>query len=109
MSGDQWIPVDDGATVGTTGTEGIIVQDLCLPGEARATLEKAGDRYALTVGVHGWMVHTIFLAEKESERLVAEVKEELQRIVDLIPYIEDASDEALDAVTDEITRFVKRH
>ncbi|MDD3312013.1 hypothetical protein [Pseudodesulfovibrio sp.] len=63
----------------------------------------------MTVGINGWMVHTIFLAEKESESLFAEVQVELQRIVNLIPSIEDASDEALYAVAGEITRFVKRH
>lgn len=109
MNSPQWIQVNNGATVGTAGTEGEIVQDHYLPGEAHTTLERATDRYALTVGIFGWMVHTIFLAEEESEGLYAEVQTELQRIVALIPDEDDATDETIAAVTDEITQFTERY
>jgi len=104
-----WSAYKDGATIGTTGTEGEIVQDHYLLEGAHTTLERATDRYALTVGISGWMVHTIFLSEEESEGLYAEVQTELQRIVALIPDEDDATDEAMNVVTDEITRFIERY
>lgn len=109
MNETQWLLIEDGATVGTVGTEGEIVQDHHIPGEARTTLERRNEGYAITTGIYGWMVCTIFLGEDEIEQLYPEVQRELQRIVELIPFEEEETTEAMERVTGEIRKFVARY
>ena len=108
MKASRWIPFDDGSTIGKAGTEGIIIQDHHLPGEARTTLEKRAVGYAVTSGIYGWMVTTTFLAEEEAADLYPKIQAELQRIVDIIPLEEDTTEEKIRHIEKEISRFVGR-
>ena len=62
-----WYPVDDGATVGQTGSEkGVILDDEEHSLGARITLEKGGDiaPFSVTCGIYGLLVHTRFFSDE---------------------------------------------
>lgn len=84
-----WRPFDQGHSVGSVGSEGgIILMDEEHIEGARVTLERGGASapFSITCGIYGWMVHTIFLADKAAAyRAFEQIKAELTEIVKLIP------------------------
>jgi hypothetical protein len=73
MSDVSWSLVDDGATLGQTGSEnGVILCDEEHRYGARITLEQGGTiaPFSITCGVYGVMVHTRFFAD-EAEGQIA--------------------------------------
>jgi hypothetical protein len=81
-----WSPVDNGATLGTSGSEsGLILLDEEYDEAARITLERdaAVAPFAITCGVYARLMHTRFFhAEDEARREYAAMKLTLQEIVD---------------------------
>jgi hypothetical protein len=64
-----WVPFDNGATIGTTGSEGgVILRDDEHPLGSRITLERGGTTapFAITCGIYGSMFHTTW-ASAQSE------------------------------------------
>jgi hypothetical protein len=90
-----WSPLDDGATIGQTGSEsGIILRDDEHPLGARITLERGGGTapYAITCGIYGWMMHTHFSSsEADAQRDYERMREALSSILAGMP-----DDEAMD-------------
>lgn len=68
----QWYPFDDGATLGTVGSEsGVILRDEEHPAGTRISLERGGRNapFAITCGIYGGrFLHTVF-AGSEAEAL----------------------------------------
>jgi phosphoribosylglycinamide formyltransferase-1 len=66
LSQTTWCPVQNGATVGTTGSEnGIIVLDEFHNDGGRITLEKVGVTAPWAITCGGGFVHTVFFKSKE--------------------------------------------
>ncbi len=88
-----WQPIEDGQTIGQTGSEGGTIQhDEEYSGAARITLEQKCLRapYAITCGIYGFLVHTRFLADEETAlHALDTMKTALAAIVDLAPVIDD--------------------
>lgn len=106
-----WIPLDDGATIGQSGSEsGIILRDDEHPLGARITLERGGDTapYAITCGIYGWMMHTHFsAAEAEAQRDYDRMREALTSILAGMSDSDSPEDEDRRARTvSAIERFV---
>jgi hypothetical protein len=96
-----WYPFDDGATVGTQGSErGTIIRDEEHPAGARITLERGGVNapFAIMCGIHGRMVHTVF-ARTERESLTT--YEAMKIRLAVIALSDDGDGEDLHAFTDE--------
>jgi hypothetical protein len=112
MTDDAWLPFDGGASLGLTGSEGVILRDDEYEGGARITLERDGFAapFSITCGVYGWMVHTRFFAHGwEAERAYAAMRPELAAIVDVLPLASELDDDAkVDAAVVAINRFVDR-
>jgi hypothetical protein len=65
----QWYPFEDGATLGTVGSEGTILRDEEHPAGTRISLERDGRNapFAITCGIYGGrFLHTVF-ASSEAE------------------------------------------
>ena len=74
----KWIKYKNGNTVGEKGNEnGIILDDEEYNSSGRITLEKCDEYYAITCGVYGAMVHTVFCSPKESTELFEKIKKDL--------------------------------
>ncbi len=106
-----WSRLDDGATIGTRGSEqGQIVQDEEHELGARITLEEqtVSAPFAITCGIYGWIVHTRFFAD------LSEARSELERmkvaivvILNSIPWATDPEVEKKHQdVVNSITQFV---
>jgi len=68
---------------GATGSEnGIILADEEYKGSCRVTLEKCPKYYAITCGVYGAMVHTVFCGEADYSDKYTAIKKELQEFID---------------------------
>ena len=80
-----WNPFEDGATVGALGTEaGSILLDEEHADGARITLETGGTvaPYAITCGIYGTMVHTVFVSdEKKAQLLYLQMKVRLEELL----------------------------
>ncbi|HEX8691966.1 MAG TPA: hypothetical protein VF746_06085 [Longimicrobium sp.] len=110
----SWYPVDDGATLGTGGSEdGVIVRDDEHGLGARITLEEGGGiaPFSITCGVYGWMVHTRFFSTREEADAAYEAMQaDLAAILARIPNVDDPDADAnLHAVGEIISDFVDRH
>lgn len=106
-----WLPLDDGATIGQTGSEsGIILRDDEHPDGARITLERGGGiaPYAITCGIYGRMMHTHFSSsEAEAQRDYDRMREALSVILAGMSADDAAKDENGSARTlSAIARFV---
>lgn len=106
-----WSPLDDGATIGQSGSEsGIILRDDEHPLGARITLERGGGTapYAITCGIYGWMMHTHFsAAEAEAQRDYDRMREALTSILAGMSDSDSPEDEDRRARTvSAIERFV---
>jgi len=80
----MWIPFDNGASIGTTGSEnGTIIKDEEHPQGARITLEKNGHTpYSITCGIYGSMCHTAFAGDfDKAAELYEAMKQEIDRFL----------------------------
>ena len=80
----MWHSFSDGTTIGQSGSEGgIILQDEEHPRGARVTLERTDTApYAITCGIYGAMVHTVFAGSlTEVEAMYSAIKSSLSTLV----------------------------
>lgn len=106
---NHWMPYEGGDTIGQPGSEGgVILEDEEYRSGARITLERSapGAPFAITCGVYGLLVHTRFFSqENEARRELAEMKIELEKMVDLS--FDPANKEQIDHILMEAaSRFV---
>lgn len=106
-----WSPLDDGTTIGQTGSEsGVILRDDEHPLGARITLERGGGTapYAITCRIYGWMMHTHFAAsEAQAQRDYGLMREALSSILAGMPDSDSSENEDGRARTvSAIERFV---
>lgn len=110
MPQNGWYPFDEGHTLGHVGTEnGTIVRDEEHGDGARITLERDGyTPFAITCGIYGWMFHTCFFSiEEEARQAFGAMKQELARILALIPAAADPeAEKKVSTVEDAIRAFV---
>ena len=67
---------------GQQGSEGgVILVDEEYQGACRLTLERCLKYYAITCGVYGAMVHTVFCGD-DHQSVYAAMKQELQKFID---------------------------
>ena len=68
---------------GATGSEnGLILRDEQYADSCRITLEKCPEYYAITCGVYGAMVHTVFCDFENYENVYYAMKNKLQDFID---------------------------
>jgi hypothetical protein len=108
-----WKPFNNGATIGTRGSEdGTIQLDDEHPLGARITLERDGKTapIAITCGIYGWMLHTrFFSSEQEAVKDYESMKASLADILGIIPLADDPqADDKCKAVYEAIREFVDR-
>ncbi len=86
MSGSSWQPLENGATIGQSGSEeGFIVRDEEHSLGARITLERAARiaPFAITCGIYGWMMHTrYFSSEPEANSQYGLMKISLSELLE---------------------------
>ena len=98
-----WALFDEGATLGTTGSEGgVIVVDDAHDAGARITLEKDAPHapYAITCGVYGLFVHTRFVGDDATARADVDA---MKAAIDALLALEEG-----DAVVAAVEAFVAR-
>ncbi len=91
----DWRVFIGGSTIGTQGTEGVILCDEEHTDGARITLEKNGIAapYAVTCGIPGWLVHTrFFQTERTARKAFKAMKAGLASVLCIIPREEDVTD-----------------
>jgi hypothetical protein len=106
----EWYPFNHGESIGQTGSEsGKVRRDEEHADGARVTLEKVrDDRWTITYGIYGWMVHTrFFLSESSAEIGFNETKRELRNILALIPLEDEADNERMRIAQDAIAEFIE--
>ena len=108
-----WVTIDNGATIGTQGSEGgVIERDEEHSDGARITIERGGGiaPSSITCGVYGWMCHTRFFGtSQEATQAFEEMKVGLMSILALIPLESDPEADAKRArVVGGIEDFVAR-
>lgn len=106
----DWIPFENGTTLGATGSErGTILRDELHPEGARMTLERTATGLAITCGVYGWMVHTRFFAS-ESEAVAAyeEMKPALAEMLARLPAEGEDVEAALAEAGEMLDAFMAR-
>lgn len=107
---NDWYSFHDGDSIGDTGSEnGKILRDVEHSHGARVTLENVrDDRWTITCGIYGWMVHTqVFLSEASAEIGFDNTERELGRILALIPLEDEVDDERMRIAIDAISEFVE--
>jgi hypothetical protein len=108
----DWYPFRHGESIGQTGSEGgKILRDEEHSDGARVTLEKLrADRWTITCGIYGWMVHTrFFLSEASAEIGFNETERELGKILALTPLEDEADDERMRIAQDAIAEFIEQY
>lgn len=108
----DWYPFKNGESIEPTGSEsGRILRDEEHSDGARVTLEQVrDDRWTITCGIYGWMVHTrFFLSEASAEIGFDETESELGKILALIPLEDEADDERMRIAQDAIAEFVEQY
>ncbi|MDO5537953.1 MAG: hypothetical protein Q4F72_10550 [Desulfovibrionaceae bacterium] len=104
MSQHGWTPYEDGGTIGTAGTEqGAILADEEHEFGARITLERCDDRMAVTCGIYGAMVHTVFASWEEGPAKYEAMKSELGQFLE---EYDNEADEDFEVLCDFCSRFV---
>ena len=108
----NWYDYDEGYSIGTSGTDGrIIERDEEYNFAARMTIEEDGSfaPFSITCAIYGWMSHTrFFSAEPEANEEFDQMKIELEKILSLVPADENADEDTLDEISDEISEFVEK-
>jgi len=83
--GRMWNSYDNGTTLGTEGSENeIIVKDEEHSDGARITLEKEADGvpFAITCGVYGLFVHTVYCSDiGSSMKQYEDMKKDIKKIL----------------------------
>jgi len=107
----MWRPFDNAATIGQLGSErGVIIRDEEHDAGARITLERGCSNapFSVTCGIYGCFFHTRFLGmEAETEFQV--MRDELERILRIIPRVDDVeADAKMTAACEAISNFVLR-
>jgi hypothetical protein len=109
----SWFPIDDGKTIGEKGSEnGVILLDEEFSLGARITLERDGyTPFAITCGIYGALVHTIFFSdENDARRAYNEIKLELEELINQLPLDNDPDYQVkLEIIYKAIRAFVDRH
>ena len=78
----KWIPYKDGSSIGGAGSEnGTILYDEEFDGGCRITMEKCPRYYAITCGVYGSMVHTVFRGDEDAKDTYEAMKNELGKFM----------------------------
>lgn len=78
----RWMPYEDGFSIGGVGSEnGIILYDEEFDGGCRITMEKCQRYYAITCGVYGSMVHTVFRSSDDAKETYEAMKLELEKFM----------------------------
>ena len=78
----KWIDYKGGFTVGEKGSEdGVILKDQEFDESCRITLERCPKYHAITCGIYGAMVHTVFCSPEEAEITFDEMKKELGKFL----------------------------
>lgn len=107
----DWYVFKNGELIGQSGSEsGRIFRDDEHGDGARVTLEQGPhNRFAITCGIYGWMVHTRFF-DSETAALMGfdETKEELGKVLALIPLQDAANNENMRVAENAIAAFVER-
>ena len=101
----------NGESIGQAGSEsGRILRDDEHGDGARVTLEHGtNNRFTVTCGIYGWMVHTRFFdSEKAGQLGFYETKDELGKILALIPLENEANDDNMREAENAIADFVER-
>lgn len=108
----NWYEFDKGFSVGTSGSDGgLIARDEEHRSGARITLEEDSSfsPFSITCGIYGWMFHTrFFSAESEAGEEFERMKTALDEILESIPTADEADEDALAAIAEEISDFVER-
>ena len=107
----DWNSFKEGESVGQTGSEGgKILCDEEHGDGARVTLEHVRDnRFTITCGIYGWMVHTRFFStEAHAQKGLEETKDELAKILAFIRIEDEATGENMRVAQDVIDDFVER-
>lgn len=74
----KWLPYQGGSAVGEIGSEdGMILYDEEFDDACRITMERCQRYYAITCGVYGSMVHTVFRGANEVKETYEAMKREL--------------------------------
>jgi hypothetical protein len=111
VSMSDWYQFKNGESIGQTGSEGgKILRDEEHTVGARVTLEDVrSTRFTITCGIYGWMVHTRFFESEAAAQIgFDETKDELTKIVALIPLEDEANDKNMRAAENAIEDFVER-
>ncbi|MGH9871017.1 MAG: hypothetical protein ACRD9S_00975 [Pyrinomonadaceae bacterium] len=106
-----WYAFKSGESIGQTGSEkGKILRDDEHRDGARVTLERVRhNRFTITCGIYGWMVHTRFFNSEAAAQIgFDETKDELSKILGLIPLESEADDDRLEVAKVAISDFVER-
>jgi hypothetical protein len=111
MKAMAWDNIENGATIGTPGSEGgVIERDEEHTDGARITVERGGDYapYSITRGVYGWFFHTRFCSTRdEANRECDLMRVGMGAILALIPAPNDPeADEKSNRVVESIHAFV---
>jgi hypothetical protein len=106
----NWIPFENGTTIGATGSEGgTILRDELHREGARITLERAARRFAITCGVYGWMVHTRFFADgSEAAAEYEAMKPAMAAILARLPRADEDAEAAVPEVAEVLDEFIAR-
>ena len=71
----KWISYKAGSSIGGLGSEnGTILYDEEFDGGCRITMEKCPRYYAITCGVYGAMVHTVFCGSNNAKEIYEAMK-----------------------------------
>ncbi|GLS21289.1 hypothetical protein GCM10007874_43060 [Labrys miyagiensis] len=106
-----WTAFGNGSSIGLIGSEGgTILRDEEHSVGARITLEQCKySPFAITCGLYGNMVHTIFVGtENEGQTKFDGVRSELDYLISIWPN-QDAPQEAIDRFHEAINGFVERY
>ena len=107
----NWYFFKNGESIGQTGSEsGRILRDDEHVDGARVTLEQVrNNRFTITCGIYGWMMHTRFFDSEANGQIgFEETKDELDKIIALIPTEDEANDENIRAAENAVSDFVER-
>jgi hypothetical protein len=119
----EWYPYEQGQTIGQIGPEGGYVlrdeeygdPDDPEDADARLTIEQGkadAPGFPVTASLYGWMYHTVrYPAQEAAEAAYAAMREELERLRELLPYEEDGPkkiQEKAAALTEAVSAFETR-
>lgn len=78
----MWNKIQNGATIGQIGSESGVIIEEEYSESCRITLERCEKYYAITCGIYGAMVHTVFCDAESCRKTYANMKRDLQAFID---------------------------